>query len=147
MHHRRCGLQAVGAVLGLGLSVCTPTHARPETAPRPPGDVTEVVVRASPGPALWRVTKGGSELVILGAISPTPAGGSWNTRPLADALRGARVLMLSPGSTPGFAWAEAFPQSRRYLLQQPFGRTLRGELDPDAATRFARMAAVLPHTT
>ena len=101
----------------------------------------EVVVLGRPGPALWSVTRGASELVILGSVTPTAEAGTWNTRLVASALQGARVLMLSPGSTPGLAWAENFSESRRYLLSQPWGRTLYAELGSEDAVRFGRMAA------
>ena len=54
---------------------------RPATG-QPEGDSTlveelEIVIRA-PGPAMWRVTRGGSEVVILGGYSPcrTPCSGT-----------------------------------------------------------------------
>ena len=125
-------------VVGATMRPCAAARAQPG------GGVgeAEVVVRASPGPALWRVTRGRSELVILGSVTPTRHNGAWNSRAVADALQGARVLLLSPGSTPGLAWADRFPESRRYQLRQPLGRTLSSEIGPDTA-RFDRMAAVI----
>ena len=101
------------------------------------GRTAEIVVHASPGPALWRVDKGQSELVILGSVEPTPEGRIWNAIRVNEALQGARALLLSPGSTPGFAWADSFPGWERYLLQEPDGRTLSREL---AAVPLGRLS-------
>lgn len=132
---------AVRLLAGLicAAALTTGAHARPA---RPEANTaSQVVVRARPGPALWRVTKGASELVILGSVTPTPEDATWNTRLVADALQGARLLMLSPGSTPGLAWADNFRESQRYFLGQPLGRTLAKELTPGAGARFDRLAA------
>ena len=101
------------------------------------GRTAEILVHASPGPALWRVVKGQSELVILGSVEPTPEGRIWNAIRVDEALQGARALLLSPGSTPGLAWADNFPEWERYLLQEPDGRTLGREL---AATPLGRLS-------
>lgn len=138
------GRRLLATALSIALVIGSSTGARSQPARGETDTVSEVVVQASPGPALWHVRKGGSDLVILGSITPTPETGSWNTRLVAEALQGARV-MLSPGSTPGFAWANNFPDSRRYLLNQPFGRKLTAELDPGVMTRFGQMAAAIHH--
>ena len=55
----------------------------------------EVVARA-PGPALWRVARGDSEVIILGGVTPLPHSLVWDTRRVERALDGARVLLLPP---------------------------------------------------
>lgn len=138
---RPFGRRTLAMVFCLSVAVGMGASAHAQPVRRAAHAEPEVVVLARPGPALWRVTKGASELVILGSVTPTPEAETWNTRLVADALQGARGLMLSPGSTPGLAWAENFRESRRYLLSQPLGRTLAKELAPDDGTRFDRMAA------
>ena len=132
---------AMGLGAAVAISCATAAHSQPEQ--KGAGAVAEVTVRANSGPALWRVTKGRSELVILGSLTPTPQNARWDTRRFAEALQGARVLLLSPASTPGLAWAEKFSESQRYLLGQPFGRTLAKELGPEAGMRFGGMAAMI----
>ena len=61
--------------------------------------VSELEVVARPqGPAMWRVKKGGSEVIILGAISPLPHSLAWDERRLERALDGARVLLTAPAA-------------------------------------------------
>ena len=55
----------------------------------------EVVARA-PGPALWRVVRGESEVVILGGVAPLPHSLVWDTTRVDRALDGARVLLIPP---------------------------------------------------
>ena len=144
--HRRSSGRALAAALSVGMTIAS-SNVRSQSTRGGTGATTQIVVRAKPGPALWSVTQGGSELVMLGAVTPVPQNGSWNTRLLAQALQGARLLLLSPGSTPGLAWAEHFPDSQRYRLGQPLGRTLALEVGPDATARFDMMAAAIGRPT
>jgi hypothetical protein len=54
------------------------------------------VVAHPPGPALWRVTKGQSEVVVLGGVTPLPHSLVWDTSRVERALDGATVLLLPP---------------------------------------------------
>ena len=51
------------------------------------------VVAQPPGPALWKVAKGDSEVVVLGAISPLPHSLAWDTGRVDRALDGATVML------------------------------------------------------
>ena len=82
--------------------------AAPEAAPPPATDpnaavdlgssVVEAleVVAQPPGPALWRVTKGDSEVVVLGAVKPIAHSLVWDTSRVDRALDGAKVLLVEP---------------------------------------------------
>ena len=59
------------------------------------------VVAPPPGPALWKVTKGGSEVVVLGAIKPLPHSLAWDTGRVDRALDGASALLVEPKFTFG----------------------------------------------
>jgi uncharacterized protein YbaP (TraB family) len=54
------------------------------------------VVAQPPGPALWKVTKGNSEVVVLGAVKPVAHSLVWDTSRLDRALDGAKVLLVEP---------------------------------------------------
>ena len=81
-------------------------RAQPATSagasPRAPAEdgstvVAELeVVGRPPGPALWRVRRGGSEVVILGAVSPLPQSLRWDEAAVGRALDGARQLLTPP---------------------------------------------------
>ncbi|HTI68213.1 MAG TPA: TraB/GumN family protein [Caulobacteraceae bacterium] len=59
------------------------------------------VVAQPPGPALWKVTKGASEVVVLGAVRPLPHSLVWDSTRLDRALDGASVLLVQPKFTIG----------------------------------------------
>lgn len=131
-------LTVLALLLGTLMALGPSSSARAQ--PVKEGRSAEIVVRASQGPALWVVSKGQAELVILGAVEPTPQNTTWNARRLQEALQGARSLLLSPGSTPGLAWAEDFPQWERYLLEQPDGRSLGQEIGAASMSRLSQLA-------
>ena len=109
------------AALGLACAAASPLAAQApapspaqapaqSSAPRPAPSIDpdgsavvaelEIVGRPA-GPALWRVRKGGSEVVILGAVSPLPHALDWNDLRLKRALEGAHVLLLPPVARAG----------------------------------------------
>ena len=92
---------AAGLVLALTAGVASAAAIQPPTAPPPPADegsalVAELeVIARPPGPAMWRVRRGGSEVVILGSVSPLPQSLQWDEGALKRALTGARQLLLT----------------------------------------------------
>jgi hypothetical protein len=71
-------------------------------APTPEIDLGSAVVEAlevvarPPGPALWRVARGDSEVIILGGVTPLPHSLAWNTIRVERALDGAKALLIPP---------------------------------------------------
>lgn len=121
----------------LGLS--SAAHAQ-ELAP-PEGESAVVqeleVVARPPGPALWRVRRGESEVVILGGLTPLPHSLEWSSPRLDRAMKEARLVLLPPK-------ASASPlEAARLLLRYPSLRTknLRGGLPPELRARVERTAA------
>lgn len=110
----------------------------PVTAP-PPGESTVVqeldVVKRLPGPALWRVSKGDAQVVILGGLAPLPHLLRWDTTRVENALDGADVLLLPPRTRIGFFGGLGILFGRG-ALQLPRGRTLDQVLTPDERRRF-----------
>ncbi|MDC7681807.1 TraB/GumN family protein [Asticcacaulis sp. BYS171W] len=70
---------------------------------------TEVVVRgkAGVGPALWRVTDGDSQVIIIGVLPVFPKKQKWTTKRVENALRGANRLITPADTTtgPGDLWS------------------------------------------
>src|SRR6185295_2954084 len=48
---------------------------------------TVIVTATPPGPALWHVVRGDSEVWILGTVQPMPKGLKWNSSEIAALLR------------------------------------------------------------
>jgi hypothetical protein len=88
------------------LILAAPAFAEPAAlpaaaSPPPPPDESAVVqelevIGRRPGPALWRVSRGGSQVVIVGGLSPLPHSLQWNTTRVQQALDTATVLLLPP---------------------------------------------------
>jgi uncharacterized protein YbaP (TraB family) len=86
------------------LALACVLSATPASAQTPPPQLDPVVpqwaeietveAHASPGPALWHVTKGNSEVWILGVIGGLPKDVTWNQQPLADVMTGSRALII-----------------------------------------------------
>ena len=55
-----------------------------------------VEVQAPPGPALWHLTRGASEVWILGTVGAMPEDMKWNRQYISDHLEGARAIIMPP---------------------------------------------------
>ncbi len=87
------------------LTSASAADAQPPAAPPPVAAAAEdgsalvaelEIVGRPPGPAMWRVRRGGSEVVILGAVSPLPQSLRWDEAQVGRALDGARQLLTPP---------------------------------------------------
>lgn len=83
----------------LAAALAAPASAQPPAAVDGLGSAVvaelEVVARA-PGPALWRVARGDSEVIILGGVTPLPHSLVWDTTRVERALDGAKALLIPP---------------------------------------------------
>jgi hypothetical protein len=105
----------------------------------PAWTVGEFVVTAKPqGPVLWKVTKGASEVWILGALPNMPRNQGWNTARLERAISGANVVLTRPRATVDLFTVIGVLTH----LNLPRGRTLDQQLPPDLETRFAHARAL-----
>jgi uncharacterized protein YbaP (TraB family) len=121
-----------------------PSAALAQDAPPPVQDwsntiETVVVTAKRPGPALWHISANGVDVWILGEVSPTPKGLSWNTDEIAGILDGANIVYLPPRLEAGFFEASWFLLTGLGTLKQPDGQTLEGTLPPDLKDRYAAM--------
>ncbi len=115
-----------------------PAMAAIEAPPDTSAVVEELTVTGiAPGPALWRVRRGESEVVILGGLTPLPHMLQWSSPRLDRALIGANRLLVPPQDAvhvtelPGLAL-------RMASLRQPLGHKLEADLSPALRERFAR---------
>lgn len=123
------------------LAAASAAKAQPAFEPVVPpwAQVETVEVHAAPGPALWRVTKGDSEVWILGMIGALPKGVTWNQQTLSDLLPGSRAVIM-----PARAKLDIF-DAGWFLLGHccSFFRLERGKLDdvlaPPMRQRLADM--------
>lgn len=80
--------------------VSTSLHA--ESTSNSVGLKKMVVVGTVPGPDLWKVSKDGNELWILGTISPLPKKMDWNSKPIEEVIRSSQAFMLPPSFSISF---------------------------------------------
>lgn len=119
------------ARLALAIGLC-PLAAPAQKA----GDVDEIVVTAQPGPPIWHVVAGASDVVILGTVAPLPVGLPWSRRRLEAGIAGARRILISPEPSSGLVWNEHFTADRIATLRLKHRRTVRSLLPPDLLARY-----------
>ena len=124
--------------------VCSPALAQSPPTTVPASDQSEVVsqlevVGRPPGPALWRVTRGGAEVDILGGLSPLPHSLQWNTVRVEHALSGASVVFL-PINRPQISVLDAASMFFHQGLLKPRGsHVMEDDLSPALRARFERI--------
>ena len=120
-----------------------PSASGPPAAARSDADESEVVAQLEvvgrrPGPALWRVRRGDSEVVILGGLSPIPHLLQWDTIRVEHALEDSEVLFLSPNKV----HVGLFDAAELFLRQGAIKAGAGGmtaSLDPLLRERFERV--------
>jgi uncharacterized protein YbaP (TraB family) len=109
------------APLGAGAQQQEPNWASVET----------VEVQAPPGPALWHIARGNSEVWVLGTVGAMPSDLNWNRNALADLITGARAILMPPRPSIGILEGAWFLITNGSKLSLPHGQTLEGNL-PEA---------------
>jgi uncharacterized protein YbaP (TraB family) len=97
---------------------------------------TVVVTAPKLGPALWHIAGNGSDLWILGVVSPMPHGLKWNSAAVEDIVSGANRVYLQP-LTAGFFEASWFLLTGLHKLKLQGGQTLQTVLPADLRDRYA----------
>jgi hypothetical protein len=130
------------ALLALGLGVA-PAPAQPAAAPPVEEGVYTVSVTAdSRGPAIWRVTRGNSEVWILPTVGLMPEDLEWNKQSLTKIIAGAKQVMLPPQPDINLIDVGWFYIWNGDLIRQPRGQTLEASLPEPLRTRFAAARAL-----
>lgn len=94
------------------------------------------VVGRPPGPPLWRVRRGGAELIVVGAVSPIHHQQPWNRRRVDRALTGATLLLTPPEAQVGPLQLGAFLLKDARRVRLGSGPRLEARLPPDLRARF-----------
>ncbi|HVC17409.1 MAG TPA: TraB/GumN family protein, partial [Rhodanobacter sp.] len=93
-----------------------------------------------PGPALWKVSKDGHVMWILGITSPLPKGMQWESSKVERLIASSRQVLKPPGMEIGAKvgfWGRLFLiPSMIGLKQLPDGETLQQVLPPDLYNRW-----------
>jgi uncharacterized protein YbaP (TraB family) len=99
------------------------------------------IVKRLPGPALWRVTRGDSEVIILGSLQPLPHLLVWDTTRVVNALDGATALLLPP--KPKFSVLDGVSFFFNRGAFELHGQTLSQALPPQERARYEHVLALI----
>jgi TraB/PrgY/gumN family len=125
------------ALLALWLAARPAVAQTLETKPTENWGAPEVVeVRAAPGPAVWHLTRGESEVWILGTVGSMPDGLSWNKNYLAELLDGARAILMPPRPSVGVFEGAWFLITNGSKFSLPRGQSLEPSLSDALRPRF-----------
>jgi uncharacterized protein YbaP (TraB family) len=122
-----------------------PARAQPIAQAPEWSDVESVTVQARPGPAVWHVSRGNSEVWILPVVGQLPKGLEWNRDYLSDLLDGANAILTRPRPNVNVVDIGWFLLTRGSELSLPRGQTLEANLPEDLRARFvaARKAVAI----
>lgn len=113
-----------------------PIQAQETTIQPEWSDIETVTVRAQPGPALWHLTRGQSEVWVLAQVWPMPKGLNWNSDVLADVMDGADAVLAPPRPSISFVDVAWFLLWHGGKLSLPRGQNLEAQLPDDLRRRF-----------
>ncbi len=115
------------------------------TATRPsPQDVADlpvvVVSGVVPGPGLWKVSKGGHVMWVLGTLSPLPRAMQWQSREVEEAVAASQQVLLEPSvqlkADVGFVGKLFLLPSAYGARKNDDGATLQQVLPPPVYARW-----------
>ncbi len=126
----------LATVLLASLCLTTVARAQEDPALSPLVEALEVIAKP-PGPALWRVSRGDAEVVIVGTVSPIAHQQTWDDRRVVRALTGAKLLLTPSKAKTGPVVLAALLLRDAPRLRVSDGSTLESRLPPQLAGRFA----------
>ena len=99
-------------------------------------EIEAVEVRERPGPAVWHLTRGNSEVWLLGLAGALPRDLDWNKQYLSELLDGARAILMPPKADIALTDIAWFLIRHGGELSLPHAQTLEDSLPEDLRARF-----------
>jgi uncharacterized protein YbaP (TraB family) len=113
------------------LPLCAKAQTVPDWA-----QIESVEVSARPGPAVWHLTRGNSEVWLLGLVGAMPKEMEWNKQYLSELFDGARAILMPPKANVALTDIAWFLIRHGGELSLPRGQTLEQGLPEDLRARF-----------
>ena len=122
---------AVLTLATIALPLAAEAQVQPDWA-----EIETITVKGEPGPALWHLTRGNSEVWILGIPGPLPKNLAWNKQYVSELFDGARAVLLPAKADVNVVDAAWFLIRHGGELRLPRGQTLEAGLSENLRTRF-----------
>ena len=122
-----------------------PAAAQPQQQPAQPdwSQIETVEVNAPPGPALWHVTRGASEVWILATVGPMPSDLNWNRSTLNEVIAGAHAVLMPPRASVGILEGAWFLITNGSKLSLPSGQSLEATLPENLRAHFVKVRTAI----
>jgi uncharacterized protein YbaP (TraB family) len=106
-------------------------------------EIETIQTQARPGPAVWRVTRGESEVWILGTVASLPKTLDWNRQYVSELIDGAKVVLTPPGAAVGIGDGVWLLITYGNRLSLPRGQALEALMTPELRARFVALRTSL----
>jgi uncharacterized protein YbaP (TraB family) len=102
-----------------------------------------LLVGQRPGPGLWKVSKDGHVLWVLGTYSPLPQKMEWRSQQVETVLAQSQEYLTPPGAHAGIGFFRGLTMlpSLIGIKKNPDGATLRDVLPPEVYARWLPLKA------
>jgi uncharacterized protein YbaP (TraB family) len=106
--------------------------------------IEEVTVSGEqPGPGLWKISKDGHVMWVLGSLQPLPKKMSWRSRSVEATVAESQALLVAPKVDAGIGFFKGMTLLPSMLgaRKNPDGATLQEVLPPDLYARWLALKA------
>lgn len=131
----------IGLMLGCVLATTASADEAPAPAARPIRDEAPIVVTgALPGPGMWKVSRNGHVMHVLGTVSPLPKRMEWISRDVERVLAQSGEVVFGPSyvvdTDLGFFGKLSLLPSIIGVRKNPDGKLLRDVVSPESYARW-----------
>jgi hypothetical protein len=131
----------IGVMLGCALAMVASAEEATSPAARPIRDEAPIVVTgALPGPGMWKVSRNGHVMHVLGTVSPLPKRMEWISRDVERVLAQSGEVVFAPSyvvdTDLGFFGKLSLLPSLIGVRKNPDGKLLRDVVPPESYARW-----------